>query len=102
MLASSEAEILWMGISRISWMVLAVLSCCTSKPPAEITEMKISGRNPMKYVPLMMLCHEKMYLKIFVVVIPKDWWAGPRRSFFGYDTNYKIALSLTMYDQDTA
>ena len=23
----------------------------------------------------------------------KNWWAGPRQSFFGYDTDYKIALS---------
>ncbi len=34
------------------------------------------------------LCHEKMCLKICVVVIPK----GPHQSFFGYDTDYKIAL----------
>ncbi len=37
-------------------------------------------------------CHEKMCLKIFVVVIPKEKLEGPRQSFFGHDTDYKIVL----------
>ncbi len=36
--------------------------------------------------------HKKTDLKVFVDVIPKEGLAGwgPRQSFFGYDTDYRI------------